>query len=107
MYTKITAQHEKKVTFHPSLSLCGNIWSNQCHEKIQFEGKVRELRLRWFGHVLRTESQYSGQWMMQMEGRGIRGEGEMEEDYPLWRPLMGTAERRQKISHNYIFSELH
>lgn len=29
--------------------------------------KVRETRLRWFGHVQWRDSKYTGQWMLNME----------------------------------------
>ena len=78
----------------------------------RFGEKVREARLRWFGHVLRKDAGYIGRRILTMElprkrkrGRpvyvcgdreyndGRRG-SRLETKNPLWRPLTGAAERR-------------
>ena len=39
--------------------------------------KVREARLRWFGHVQRTDSEYIGRRMIKMELPGRRQRGDL------------------------------
>ena len=45
----------------------------------RFENKVREARLRWFGHVKRRDSKYIGRKMLKMElsGKWQRGDSWM------------------------------
>ncbi|MCJ8738369.1 hypothetical protein PDJAM_G00034910 [Pangasius djambal] len=43
--------------------------------------KVREARLRWFGHVQRRESEYTGRRMLDMELLGRRRRGRPKRRY--------------------------
>ena len=85
----------------------------------RFGEKVREARLRWFGHVLRKDAGCVGRRMLMMElpgkrrrgrperkfmdairghdssgcdGGRRRGENRKETENRLWRPLTGAAE---------------
>ena len=90
----------------------------------KFGEKTREARLRWYGHLRRKDDGYIVRWMLRMELPGKRKRGRpkrrfmdvvkedmaevevTEEDTvdmrnwkkenPLWRPLMGKAERRRR-----------
>ncbi|KAK3508422.1 hypothetical protein QTP70_029208, partial [Hemibagrus guttatus] len=44
--------------------------------------KVREARLRWFGHVQRRESEYIGRRMLDMELPGRRQRGRPKREFP-------------------------
>ena len=90
----------------------------------KFGEKTREARLRWYGHLRRKDDGYIGRRMLRMELPGKRKRGRpkrrfmdvvkehmaevevTEEDTvdrrnwkenPLWRPLMGKAERRRRF----------
>ena len=88
-----------------------------------FGEKAREARLRWYGHLRRKDDGYIGKRMLRMELPGKRKGGRpkrwfmdvvkedmaevdvTEEDTvdrnkgnPLWRPLVGKAERRRRSS---------
>ena len=43
--------------------------------------KMREDRLRWYGHVMRRDQEYVGRKMMEMELPGKRREGDQREDF--------------------------
>ena len=43
--------------------------------------KMREGRLRWYGHVMRRDQEYVGRKMMEMELPGKRKEGDQREDF--------------------------
>ncbi|MCI4393356.1 hypothetical protein PGIGA_G00156440 [Pangasianodon gigas] len=47
----------------------------------RLEDKVREARLRWFGHVQRRESEYIGRRMLDMELPGRRRRGRPKRRY--------------------------
>ena len=85
----------------------------------KFEEKTREARLRWYGHLRRKDDGYIGRRMLRMElpGKRIRGRPKrrfmdvvkedmaevevtekLEKENPLWRPLMGKAERRRRLA---------
>ena len=43
--------------------------------------KMREGRLKWYGHVMRRDQEYVGRKMMEMELPGKREEGDQREDF--------------------------
>ena len=96
---------------------------NECIKgtvKVEWLGiKMREGRLRWYGHVMRRDQEYGGKRMMEMELPGRRRKrfldvvkeymGEvgaketdvedrmvLEEDNTLWLPLIKRKGRKEK-----------
>lgn len=47
----------------------------------QFGDKVREVLLRWFGGVLRRDTEYTGKRMLEMELLGKRRRGRPQRRY--------------------------
>ena len=43
--------------------------------------KIRDGRLRWYGHVMRRDQEYVGRKMMEMELPGKRKRGDQREDF--------------------------
>ena len=43
--------------------------------------KIREGRLRWYGHVMRRDQEFVGRKMMEIELPGKRKEGDQREDF--------------------------
>ncbi|KAK3507796.1 hypothetical protein QTP70_000404 [Hemibagrus guttatus] len=60
--------------------------------------KVRETRLRWFGHVQRRESEYIGRRMLDMELPGRRQRGR-----PKRRSLLCRLMKLKNRQHQYVF----
>ena len=60
--------------------------------------KMREGRLRWYGHVMRRDQDYVGRKMMEMELPGKRKRGDQREDFKRSKEDMGKlVQRRQTL----------
>ena len=46
--------------------------------------KMRDGRLRWYGHVMRRDQEYVGRKMMEMELPGKKKQGDQREDFYMW-----------------------
>ena len=59
--------------------------------------KMREGRLRWYGHVMRRDQEYVGRKMMEMELREKRKRGRPKRFLDVVKEDMGKLVRRRRI----------
>lgn len=65
----------------------------------ELQKKIQEVRLRWYGHVMRRDDEYIGKRVMKLEVEGKRGRGRPKKR---WKELVEKDMREKQLEPKWI-----